>query len=284
MERKRKVMREEISLQEILRQLYSISGIMIDVYNLKGESLAKYPDQGADFCRLVGSCEAGRRGCERSNAEGFQKVRRERKVAIYQCHMGLYEAVVPLYHYGTLAGYMMTGQMMDQSPQAAEAVLREAKNLEIGSPEEIADSMDRLVRIDEKGMEDFVTLCRICADYITNHHQFPVTAADTAKELCHYLEDHYREEIRLEQLCRWFGYSKTRLNQLFREYTGTSIYHYVLQFRLEQACQSLRGSEESIYAIAMKHGFGDQNYFSRLFKKYKGCSPGEYRKMASPPV
>lgn len=277
-------MREEISLQEILRQLYSISGIMIDVYNMKGESLAKYPDQGADFCRLVGSCEAGRRGCERSNAEGFQKVRRERKVAIYQCHMGLYEAVVPLYHYGTLAGYMMTGQMMDQSPQATEAVLREAKNLGIGSPEEIADSMNRLVRIDEKGMEDFVTLCRICADYITNHHQFPVTAADTAKELCHYLEDHYREEIRLEQLCRWFGYSKTRLNQLFREYTGTSIYHYVLQFRLEQACQSLRGSEESIYAIAMKHGFGDQNYFSRLFKKYKGCSPGEYRKMTSSPV
>lgn len=273
-------MREEISLQEILRQLYSISGILIDVYNLKGESLAKYPDQGADFCRLVGSCEAGRRGCERSNEEGFCKVRRERKVAVYKCHMGLYEAVVPLYHYGTLAGYMMTGQMLDQSPEAGEAVLREARNLGIGSAEEIADSMERLVRIDEKGMEDFVTLCRICADYITNHHQFPVTAADTAKELCRYLEEHYREEIRLEQLCRWFGYSKTRLNQLFREYTGTSIYHYVMQFRIDKACESLRGSEESIYAIAMKHGFSDQNYFSRLFKKYKGCSPGEYRSMA----
>lgn len=273
-------MREEISLQEILKQLYAISGILINVYNLKGESLASYPDQGALFCQMVNDCSQGRSRCKTSNEEGFRLVQKKCGAVIYKCHMGLYEAVVPLYHYGTLAGYMMTGQILEKGDRARETVINRAKKLSLGTPEQIHKAVSHLVQIDEQKLEDFVTMSRICADYITNHHQFPVTAADTAKELQRYLENHYREEISLEKLCLWFGYSKTRLNQLFREYTGTSVYHYVMEIRIQKACESLRGSEESIYSIAIKHGFSDQNYFSRQFRKYMGCTPGQYRKFS----
>lgn len=270
-------MKDEISLEDILKQLYTISGILIDVYNLEGRSIARYPDDGAAFCRLVCRSPEGVRRCAKDNKEAFATVRREHRVHIYQCHMGLYEAVFPLYHYGRLVGYMMTGQMLEKGEGAAEEAAREAKRLKLGSDEEIQQAVDALVRIDLEERETFVTMCRVCADYIANHHQFPVTATGTARELVRYLDEHYREAIRLEDLCHWFGYSKTRLNQLFREYTGTSVCRYLMDVRMENACRMLRGSGESIYSIAMENGFSSQNYFSRQFKKYIGCTPGEYR-------
>ena len=269
---------DEISLEDILRQLYAMSGILIDVYNLEGRSIARYPDDGAAFCHLVCRSPEGAGRCSKDNREAFDIVRREHRMHIYQCHMGLYEAVFPLYHYGRLAGYMMTGQMLEKREGAEEEAVREARRLRLGSEEEIRKAVDGLVRIDLEERETFVTMCRVCADYIANHHQFPVNATGTAREIVRYLDEHYREDITLDSLCRWSGYSKTRLNQLFREYTGTSVCRYLMDVRMENACRMLRGSGESIYSIAMETGFSSQNYFSGQFKKYIGCTPGEYRK------
>ena len=62
-------MKEEISLYDILKQLYSISGILIDVYSLDGESLARYPDRGAELCRLVNEDPRGAAVILRIDAE-----------------------------------------------------------------------------------------------------------------------------------------------------------------------------------------------------------------------
>ena len=188
-------MSEIISLEDILKQLYAISGILIDVYDLEGHSVARYPDTGAYFCSLVTRNSQGCERCGRDNREAFATVREEHKVHIYRCHMGLYEAVFPLYHYGRLAGYMMTGQMLEKREGAAEEVMQKASQMNLGSEEEIAEGVKKLVRIDLEEIGAFVTMCRVCADYIANHHQFPVTATGTAKEIIRYLEEHYREDI-----------------------------------------------------------------------------------------
>ena len=72
--------------------------------------------------------------------------------------MGLYEAVVPLYYYGTLAGYMMMGQMLEKGEKARAEVIEEAKNLGLGSAEIIESAVDGLVQIDLEEIETFVTL------------------------------------------------------------------------------------------------------------------------------
>lgn len=277
---KGKRMQKELELEEILKQLYKLSGLLIDVYDLEGKLIARYPDKGAPFCTLVGKTAGGRRKCTSNNQQAFAAVRKEHKVYIYQCHMGLYEAVFPLYHYGRLAGYMMTGQMLENREGAEEELCKKAERLHIGGREEIQETAAQLVRIAPQEMETFATMCRICADYIANHHQFPVTAAGTARELVRYLEEHFRERITLDHLCRWFGYSRTRLEQLFRAYTGSSIGRYLTEVRIRQACRLLRGTSLSIYSVAMETGFSSQNYFSRQFRKYTGCTPVSYRRQA----
>ena len=140
-------MSEIISLEDILKQLYAISGILIDVYDLEGHSVARYPDTGAYFCSLVTRNSQGCERCGRDNREAFATVREEHKVHIYRCHMGLYEAVFPLYHYGRLAGYMMTGQMLEKREGAAEEVMQKARQMNLGSEEEIAEGVKKLVRM-----------------------------------------------------------------------------------------------------------------------------------------
>ena len=59
---------------------------------------------------------------------------------------------------------------------------------------------------------------------------------------------------------------------------GLSISHYIMQQRITQAKHLLRFSDHTIEQIASLCGMEDANYFSRVFRKVEGVSPGEYRR------
>ena len=71
--------------------------------------------------------------------------------------------------------------------------------------------------------------------------------------------------------------SRDRFVHLFKEITGWSPYSYMLNIRIEKAQRMLRFSSASVGEIAATFGFDDPLYFSRIFKKYTGVSPSEYR-------
>ncbi len=72
--------------------------------------------------------------------------------------------------------------------------------------------------------------------------------------------------------------SRDRFVHLFKEVTGWSPYRYMMNIRIEKAERLLRFSSSSVSEIALALGFDDPLYFSRIFKKYAGKSPAEYRK------
>lgn len=94
-----------------------------------------------------------------------------------------------------------------------------------------------------------------------------------------YLDQHYDEKISLDNLASLFFINKFYLTRIFKEQFGVSVNSYVLQIRVTHAKQMLRFSDMSIEEIGIKCGIEDANYFSRMFKKVEGISPGEYRKM-----
>jgi hypothetical protein len=67
--------------------------------------------------------------------------------------------------------------------------------------------------------------------------------------------------------------------RFFKKMTGRSALAYVNEYRIEKATVLLTKTDEPIGEIAESVGFDDLNYFSRVFKKVKKCSPGEYRKI-----
>lgn len=92
------------------------------------------------------------------------------------------------------------------------------------------------------------------------------------------IEERFREELRLETLARSVGSSRTRLCHGFRSAYGTSPMQYALHLRLAFAAELLRGSDQSIAAIAQACGFNDEYYFSRAFRKHYGRPPGVWRR------
>lgn len=92
-----------------------------------------------------------------------------------------------------------------------------------------------------------------------------------------YLDEHFTEKIALEALAARFYMNKFYMTRLFKEQYGLSINTYLQQVRVTRAKQLLRFSDASLESIGFSCGIGEQNYFSRLFRKIEGVSPSEYR-------
>ena len=97
-------------------------------------------------------------------------------------------------------------------------------------------------------------------------------------QIAKYIDSHYAEDVSIERLVREFYVSPYHLSHMFREKTGYSVKQYILRRRLGEAQMRLAATQDSIQAIAEAIGFEDASYFSRIFSKYIGMTPSEYRK------
>ena len=98
----------------------------------------------------------------------------------------------------------------------------------------------------------------------------------TVKE---YLDENYHSRISLDMLAERFYINKFYLTRIFKEQFGESVTGYLQQVRITQAKQRLRFTDKSIEEIAHECGMHDANYFSRMFKKVEGVTPGEFRRL-----
>lgn len=97
---------------------------------------------------------------------------------------------------------------------------------------------------------------------------------------------------RIDELAHQLGYGPSRLYSLFSREMGMSPNDYRQRVRIKMCCAALARGDESVTSIGMAHGFHSSQYFSRVFKKYVGVTPTEYRRLfgrsrrppASPPA
>ena len=92
-----------------------------------------------------------------------------------------------------------------------------------------------------------------------------------------YLDGHYFEPVRLEQLCKLSGLKEANLCRQFKKYTGLSTGDYLKQRRLSAAMQKLRGTGDKILTVCHDCGFSDIANFNRTFRASLGLTPSEYR-------
>ncbi len=92
-----------------------------------------------------------------------------------------------------------------------------------------------------------------------------------------YILENYKEEITLESLSKHIYLSETYISRSFPRYFGVSFLEYVTQVRLNHAVDDMTSSL-SLTEIAYNNGFTSENMMIRAFRKYRGVTPGEYRK------
>lgn len=93
-----------------------------------------------------------------------------------------------------------------------------------------------------------------------------------------YIEEHYQEEITLDDMANTLNFNRYYFCRFFKEITGVTPAEYVNNFRIHQAISIMCNYPElSITMIAMKSGFNDPNYFSRIFRSITGFTPSNYK-------
>ncbi|SFJ45552.1 AraC-like ligand binding domain-containing protein [Paenibacillus sp. UNC496MF] len=94
-----------------------------------------------------------------------------------------------------------------------------------------------------------------------------------------YLEDHYVEEITLDDIAGALHLTKPYLSNLFKDVTGTTVFKYLYNRRINQAKMMFRlEPRQSVSEVCRAVGFHQLPHFSRLFKTTVGESPEAYRK------
>ncbi len=92
-----------------------------------------------------------------------------------------------------------------------------------------------------------------------------------------------REKISLQTIADDVGISKEYMMKLFKKHEGIAITDYIIQVKIEAACNMLKFSDRQISEIADYLSFGSANYFSRIFRKRMGMPPGQYREVYHQP-
>ncbi|MBO1580302.1 helix-turn-helix domain-containing protein [Bacillus sp. XF8] len=93
-----------------------------------------------------------------------------------------------------------------------------------------------------------------------------------------YIHEHYHENITVQKLAQLEHYNRSYYSDWFLKETGKSPSAYIQEVRLNKAKELLRNTNLPILHIAIQVGLEHQSSLTRLFQKYEGITPSQYRK------
>lgn len=97
------------------------------------------------------------------------------------------------------------------------------------------------------------------------------------KDVEKYIIENMNEELELEKIASKFNLSSFYFSRTFKDIIGHNFSDYINIVRIKKAKELLKSDEVSIKEVCYLVGYSDPNYFSKVFKKYEGYSPSEYK-------
>lgn len=130
-----------------------------------------------------------------------------------------------------------------------------------------ADSESRV----RAGVEACLSLMESCAT------ARPEVTRTTVGRAVRYIEQHFREDLALDQVAEHAGVSQFYLSRMFKQETGHGFLEYLTNLRIEKAKELLTDERLSIRNVATLSGYPNQAYFGKIFRDKVGETPREYR-------
>ena len=137
----------------------------------------------------------------------------------------------------------------------------------------------------QENYEEMLAMCLkqifICMHrQIVKDHMIKNEYLDTEMELAtQYFHENYNTNISIEDYAASRGMSVSWFIRCFKHYLGTTPMQYIVSIRIHNAQMLLETTSYNITEISSIVGYDNPLYFSRLFKKQKGMSPSDYRKL-----
>lgn len=127
-------------------------------------------------------------------------------------------------------------------------------------------------------------LLQVLAALIEVHHE--TLSDDEQHEYPHriylqqaldYMNTHLKENIKINHIASFIGIDRSYLSNIFKSTLEISPQEYLLNLRMNHAANLLKNTDEKVNTIASEVGYHDPLTFTKMFKRYKGMSPSEWR-------
>jgi len=99
------------------------------------------------------------------------------------------------------------------------------------------------------------------------------------KRLVQYINEHYAESLTLTELAEHFHFNPSYLSSYFSTHMQEGFIEYLNKVRIEEAAKLLKANTIPISEISRMVGYSDHSYFCKVFKKIKGLSPSQYKRL-----
>jgi len=185
-----------------------------------------------------------------------------------------------------LLGYVLFSEGNDLNAVKTRAI--ELSSLLSRAAIESGASTDAILRINNqflKNLSDITDLDNLClklqeiVEVFTESmfHHMPTKNNEVIKKAFAYISQNYSSSLSLEAVANHVHLNPAYFSTIFKESSGSSFKEYLNMVRIEESKHLLANTDYSIINIAIATGFEDQSYFSKVFKKYTGLTPKQYR-------
>ena len=102
---------------------------------------------------------------------------------------------------------------------------------------------------------------------------------DSMKNILEYINNNYATYLDLGAISQKFSFNYSYLSSYFSNHCKEGFSEYLNKIRVEKACELLKGNKHYVSEISSMVGYSDHSYFCRVFKKIKGYTPSNYRRL-----
>ncbi|MBO4492308.1 MAG: PocR ligand-binding domain-containing protein [Lentisphaeria bacterium] len=269
------ILKEQI--QKLLDDFATVMRIHIVLFGSDGSVLRRGREEGcSDYCRLMQTHIFSPGHCSELDQQMESKCARTGQCESYLCHAGLCEAVMPIRAPGGhLLGYLMFGQF--RTMETLPDFLRDRK---VGRRlrSEAGKRYFELPYYSEEAVRNISGLLELLVDYIVRCELVTLGGDPVYTRLCDWIEKNFRSKVTASQAAKAIGRSVSGMTHALRAGGHKSFVALLTERRLAHAEMLLvENPDMTLSEAASLSGFQDPFYFSRAYRKSRGCTPGEYR-------
>lgn len=257
-------------LKKIVEDICEITNISISITDTKYNEIYRCEKGDGSYCRQIQATERGRILCHHSDIEMYKKCAEQKKPVSCICHAGVIDTAVPILKNGIVAGFIMLGRVRsEKSEPCAECLLEYSDDAQ-----KLKKQYKKLTYLSDSQLSSIINLL----SHILFENAIEVGYDEFINYATDYIENNLSEDLSVPTLCKAFHISKNSLYKEFNDFYRCTVNQYITTRRIEKAKYLLYNTNQNIALVAQATGFYNYTYFSKLFKKFTGLSPSEYRK------
>lgn len=112
----------------------------------------------------------------------------------------------------------------------------------------------------------------------TSPRKIPGRSVEIIKMTLEYIHKNYKNNITLSEIADYSFVSPEHLCRIFSQFSDVSPFSYLNRYRIMKSAEMLLEDNSPISKIASECGFNSSSYYNKMFLRFIGCTPGEYRK------